>query len=92
MPVSNLAVQNLVDCKSVPSFSRCPCRDAITVQSGRNAIKGHARGSEFLHVGNDGLFAIRRTIGLPALTAACSGFHALACATELEHDVGFFAL
>ena len=39
-----------------------------------------------------GLFAFRRTIGLAAFTAACSSFHALACATEFEHDVGLFAL
>ena len=43
-------------------------------------------------MGNDGLFAFVRTIGLAAFTAACFSLHSLACAPELEHDVSLFAL
>jgi hypothetical protein len=56
--------------ESVPPLAGSTCGNAVAVKRGRNAIKGHARGSEFLHVGNDGLFAIRRAVGLAAFAAA----------------------
>lgn len=87
-----MPLENLVNGEAVPPFAWSACRDAIVVQGGCNAIKGHASGPEFLHADNNGLFAFRRTIGLAAFTAARSGFHALACATELQNDVGLFAL
>jgi len=76
------ASENLIDSESVPSFSCRPCRNAFLIQSGGNSIKGHARGPEFLHAGNNVLFAFARTIGLPAFTAACSGLHPLASRPE----------
>src|SRR5204863_1164612 len=51
----------------------------------RDAIKGHARGPEFLHAGDDGLFALRLTVGLAAFTAARPYSHSLPCATKFEH-------
>jgi hypothetical protein len=84
--------KDLIDRKSVPPLFRRACGIASVVQRGRNAIRGHASGPEFLHAGNNHLFAFVRTIGFPAFAAACSRLHALARATELEQDVGLFAL
>jgi hypothetical protein len=47
-------LENLIHGESVPTLAWSACRDAIVVQGGRNAIKRHARSSEFLHVGNNG--------------------------------------
>jgi hypothetical protein len=89
---SNMAVQYLIDGEAMPRFSLSPGEDANVVQRGRYAIKGHPRGPEFPHAGDDDLFALRRTIGLTAFTVARPSFHSLACTTKFEYDVCLFAL
>ena len=59
------------------------------IQSGGNAITGHASGPEFLHAGNDGLLVFVRTIGLAAFTAARFGLHSLARAPRFQVEVQF---